>query len=104
MKPNLDQVLEILKKEGLSDDAIKGFVETITKSLSMEMYTSMIYVLSDEEMDLIEKLPNDEAREEKLVEVFKQKTGTDPQVLADQYVKTFTESFLENYRTQQAQA
>lgn len=101
MQPNLEQVVEILKKEGLSDNQIRGFIEGLTKSLAAQMYTEMVSVLSEDEMKDIEKMVSDRQREVRMLDIFKKKTGKDAQEIANKFVEIFTTEFLKNYQENQ---
>lgn len=101
MQPNLEQVIEVLRKEGLSDNQIRGFIEGLTKSLATQMYAEMMSVLSEDEMKDIEKMVSDRQREVRMLDIFKQKTGKDAQEIANKFVEIFTSEFLKTYHENQ---
>ena len=102
MQPKLDQILEILQKENVSEELQRSFLETLGKALAMQMYVSLAQVLNEEEMKELESMGDDSQREEKMITIFKEKVGHDPQQLSDKFIEVFTKEFIENYHKERA--
>lgn len=97
MQQNFDQVIEILKKEGLSDEQISQFVVNLTKALSEQLYLSLVEQMSEEDMARLNTIDDDTQREQEMRQLFEQKTGQNLQQISDSFVKSFTQEFLAGY-------
>ena len=101
MQPNFDSVLEILKKEGLSDEKIGKFVQSLNNALSQNLYLSIVEQLSKEDMYKLNKVTDERERQNQMQQIFEQKTGQSLKNLSDEFIRSFTEEFLEGYRLSQ---
>lgn len=99
----LQQVIEILAKEGLTDEQIADFCADIAKAAYMHVHAKAVEVLSIEELDRIEALDDAEVETE-VKKLFKEKTGVDPQVEIDSFLAKFSQGFVEAYDKKQKSA
>lgn len=97
MGQNFDDVLEILKKEGLSDEKIAEFLLTLNNALSEQLYTLIAQQLSEQDMQKLNTITDDGQRETQMQQIFEQKTNQNLKDISDQFVKSFTREFLEGY-------
>lgn len=98
MKQNFNEVIEILKKEGLSDKQIGEFIVNLNNALSGHLYLILVESLSEEDMQKLNTVSDDVQRETQMRQIFEQKTGKDLKELSDTFIQTFTRDFLEGYQ------
>ncbi len=99
MKPNLDQVIEILKKEGLNDEQIASFIQTLTQNFAQHLYILITDQLKEEDLISLNKIEDNVERERIMSEIFEKNTGQNLKNLADEFVKKYAEEFLEGYKS-----
>ena len=68
--PNLDNVIEILQKEGVLDEGIKTFVENLTRAIAQNMYTTIIAGLNEEDLPRLNAIVDEKEREKETKETF----------------------------------
>lgn len=103
MQPNFDQVIEILKKEGLTDEQVSQFVQNLTNALSEQLYLSMVEQLTEEEMARLNAITDDVQREQEMRQLFEQNSGQSLQDLSDSFIQSFTREFLAGYHSKTPQ-
>lgn len=99
MMPNLDNVIEILQKEGVSDEGIRTFIENLTKAIAQNMYTTIIAGLNEEDLQRLNAIVDEKEREKETKETFEKNTGQNLQRLSDQFVQTYVSEFVANYKS-----
>lgn len=90
------RVVDILNKEGYSEEQISDMIADLTKTATTKFYAEAMALFSDEELDKIENLPEEEANDF-IVKTYSEKTGKDPELAMQQFLDTFAEGFLEKY-------
>ncbi len=98
MNQNFDQVIEILKKEGLSDEKISQFVQSLNNALSQNLYLSIVEKLTEEDMQKLNLISDEVERQKQMQQIFETKSGQNLKNLSDEFIKSFTDEFLEGYR------
>jgi len=98
MMPNLDNVIEILQKEGVLDEGIKTFVENLTRAIAQNMYTTIIAGLNEEDLPRLNAIVDEKEREKETKETFEKNTGQNLEALSDQFVQTYVSEFVANYK------
>ena len=97
MQPNLDQVIEILKKEGLSDDQVSMFIQNLTQAFAQHLYLIIAEQLSEQDMIELNKIEDNSEREKQMSMIFEKKNNQKLKNLSDGFVKNYTDKFLEGY-------
>lgn len=98
MQQNFDSVIEILKKEGLSDEKIGEFVLTLNNTLTQELYMILVEQLGEEDMQKLNLVTDETERQNQMRQIFEQKTGQNLKEISDGFVNKYVEEFLEGYR------
>ena len=75
------QWIDTLRAKGQSDDDIAKMIAGAVKLSSMELFTLVMATLSEEELQQIETIPNDEQAQQKITELFEKKAGITMQEL-----------------------
>lgn len=95
------QVIEVLAKQGLSDEQISDFLVDLTKAGFAHLMTKAVEHLSQEDLERIESLPEGESQAE-IKRLYKEKVGKDPEEEMQTFFAKFSEGFLAEYEKQQA--
>lgn len=98
MTKGYQKVLEILKKEGISQDDLQKLAEDITKAASVKFYTEMIGALTEEDLAEIEKCTTQEEANMEIRTRFAQRTGENPDKLMQEFLDKFAGGFLKEYK------
>lgn len=101
MQQNFDSVIEILKKEGLTDEKIGEFIVTLNNALTQELYMILVEQLGEEDMQKLNAISDNVQRETQMRQIFEQKTGQNLKDVSDGFIKSFTDEFLEGYKSSQ---
>ena len=102
MQQNFDQVIEILKKEGVSDEQIGKFIEGLSQALSQQLYLTIVEQLSEEDMVSLNNIADEAQRQASMQQIFEQKTNKSLKGLSDEFIKTYTDDFLTGYQSMQS--
>lgn len=97
MQQNFDQVIEILKKIGLSDEKIAEFVVSLNNALTQQLYMILVKQLGEEDMQRLNLIAEEQDRQNQMRQTFEQKTGKSLKNISDEFIKSFTDEFLEGY-------
>lgn len=95
--PILKPVIEIMQKEGVSEDRIADTVGGLIKASTAMLYQQAMETFSDEDMQQIESAPNDETANKLIVDLYAQRVGTSAEELMNIFLKKFVEEFIKNY-------
>lgn len=97
---DLQKVVQILKENGVSDEAAATFITDLNNLLAQKIQVELISVLdTEEEMARLNSLPEDQMQEQ-LAALYKQKTGKDIADVADEILDGFVTGFLTEYHKQ----
>ena len=75
--------IDTLRAKGQSDDDIAKMIAGAVKLSSMELFTLVMATLSEEELQQIETIPDDEQAQHKITELFEKKVGITMQELVE---------------------
>ena len=75
--------IDTLRAKGQSDDDIAKMIAGAVKLSSMELFTLVMATLSEEELQQIETIPDDEQAQRKITELFEKKVGITMQELVE---------------------
>lgn len=89
------QILTILKQKGWTDEQLAQLTEEVAKSVFTQFYTNAVAELTDEDLDQIDKCATQEEANAKIKELYKLRTGIDPDEQATKFYDDFATKFLE---------
>lgn len=93
----LQQVADILKQKGSTDEQIAQFLGELTKVNFAKFYTQAITIFTDEDMAAIEACTSEVQVNEKIKELYKLRTGRDAQVEMQRFLDDFAIGFIAEY-------
>src|SRR4030067_3570574 len=97
---DLEKIVQILKAEGLKDEAIGVFIVNLNNMLAQKIQVELVSVLdTEEEMARLNDLPEEQMQEE-LTKLYKDKTGKDIADVSDEVLDGFVTGFLTEYHKQ----
>ena len=107
-KSKMQEVIETLKETGSTEEEIQQVLEDVSKMVFARLNVEIMAAFSEEEIDQIEKdsgeTPNEEEWEQKVKEMFIQKTGKNPDEMAIEYYEVFADGFLKEYENDKQKA
>lgn len=100
-KSKLQQVVDILRENNYNDQQIQEVLEDISKLVFSRLNAEIMAAFSEEEINKIEAEsgdnPNQEEWEQKVKDMFIQKTGKNPDDMAIEYYEIFADGFLKEH-------
>lgn len=99
-KPKLEQVVDLLKQKGYTDDQIAETIEQIGQSGFNELYTEAMAVFTDEDIAAIADCP-EEAIKDEVLKRFEARTGRNAQIVMQEFLDNFSEAFLAQVQNQE---
>lgn len=90
----LQQVTDILKKQGQTDDQITEFVNELTKAAFTRLYGNLMANLSDEDVAAIELCKDQEEANAKIKELYQKQTGKNPEDEIKEQIDGFAKDFI----------
>ena len=97
MNTKLQQVADILKEKGSSDEQIAQFLAELTKANFAKFYTQAIASFTDEDMAAIEACTTEEQANDKIKELYKLRTGKDAGEEMQKFLDDFAIGFIAEY-------
>lgn len=97
MNSKLQQVINILKKEGYGQEQTQKFTEDIIKLASAKFYSEMLANLTDQDMAEINKCTSQEEANIEIRTRFAKNSGQNPDLLMQQMITNFSQGFLDQY-------
>lgn len=94
----LEQLKAFLLDQGESEEQIAQTIATILKSSSLLLFTNAMSVLSEEEVAQIEAFQSEDEAQQKIKELYLQKTGQDPAAEHEAYLKKSVQEYIAMYR------
>lgn len=98
--PKLVQVVDILQHQGYSEDQIAQILADLTRASYEKLYSQALLVLTDEDLEKIEKVSDDQMADE-IRYFYKLRTGMDPEQEAQKFLDDFAQGFLDEYAKSQ---
>lgn len=83
-----------LKKSGKSEEEIGKLLSGVAKLSAVEIYTVLMMSLTEEDMQEVEKIEDEEEAKKKMEELFKLRTGMSVDELAEKIRNGFAEGYL----------
>lgn len=102
-KADLAQVVDVLKKEGLSTEQITKIIEDLTKTAWSKFYTESLAVFSPEDLKAIEECTSQEEANFEIRTRYAEKTGKNPDTAMLEFLNTFAQGFLDQYYKDKAE-
>lgn len=99
----LQQVADILKEKGSTDEQIAQFLAELTKANFAKFYTQAITIFIDEDMAAIEACTSEEQANEKIKELYKLRTGKDAGEEMQKFLDDFATGFIAEYEKEKTQ-
>lgn len=99
---NFKQVIEALEKEGVDQEQIAQIVEDLAKTASTKFYAEATALFSEEDLDEIDAAQTEDETNQIISRKFQERTGRDPEIAMQQFLNTFAQGFLEEYRKSKA--
>ena len=98
--PIFQPVIEILQKNGATENEIADTIGSLIKAATIFMYQQAMETFSDEEMQQIESASDDEQANKLITNLYAQKMGSTPEELTQLFVKQFITEFIEKNKQQ----
>lgn len=98
---NLDNVVETLEKEGLSEKQIGEFVVNLNNLVAQKVHVEIMSALTEEDLAEVETATDAEANET-ISRLYEHRTGSTVDELGDQALDGFVETFLANYEVEKS--
>lgn len=94
-KTKFQKVLEYLKGKGWTQEQLGQLTEELSKTVFSQFYTEAVSQLTDEDLQEIENCKNQEEANGKIKELYKKRTGIDPDEQAKKFYDDFSDKFME---------
>lgn len=91
--PSLQKLVTYLQGKGFSEDKISDIGVELTKNAFMLLYTNAMAAFTEEDIKAIEDCESDEKANEKIVELYSQRTGKK----AEEELSTFLTKVADEY-------
>ena len=102
-KTKFQQVLDVLKEKGYTEDQLAQFAADMTKAGFSKLYTEAMASFSDEDMAVIEACQDQEAANAEIRNRFIQRTGKNPDEEMQKFLDVFSDGFLAEYEKEKTQ-
>jgi hypothetical protein len=102
-KTLLNQVTDVLKQRGNSDDQIAEFLADLSKEASERLYVEALAVLDDEDLKAIAATTIPQETNYEVLTRFAKKTGQNPNELMKGFLDEFSRKFLEECQKEKDQ-
>lgn len=100
MQPaSLQQVIDILQKKGYTEDQIADTTADLTKAAFTTLYSNAMAAFTEEDVQMIENCETDEEANKKIMELYKLRTGKDPQEEMNKFLEKFAKDFTAEQQT-----
>lgn len=90
----LQQVADILKQKGSSEEQIAQFLTELTKANFAKFYTQAVANFTDEDLGIIEACRSEAEANEKIKELYKLRTGKDAEEEMQKFLDDFATGFI----------
>lgn len=99
----LERVIEILIDQGATDDQIVEFTTELSQKGFSQMYTEALGAFTDEDLDMIDKIPESEPERlaAEVKRLYKERTDNDPEEFMKKFLDSFAAGFLIEYEKEQ---
>lgn len=94
---NLKQVIEILQKEGYSDDQITKICSDLTIASAQKFYSQAMGIFTKEDLEIISSCKNQDEANLKIKEIYKIRTNKDADIEMQKFLGFFAQGFINEY-------
>ncbi len=101
-KSKMQQVVEVMKEKGATDDQISQFLTELTKSAFARIYTAGMANFTEEDMAAIEACKDQEEANQKIKELYSLRTGNDAEKETQKFLDDFATGFLAEYEKEKS--
>ncbi len=103
MKPEtkFEEMLKTLKQKGWTDEQLASLSEQAARAAFAQFYTQAVAVLTNEDLDAIEKCTTEDQANAKIKELYVLRTGANSDEDAKAFYNTFAEKFIEELEKDQ---
>jgi len=91
----LNPVIEILEKDGASEEEIATAIADLTQTATVLLYKQALEIFSDEDMQKLESAPNEKDANKLIMEIYSQRIGSTPQEILNSFLKKFVQDFVQ---------
>ncbi len=91
----LEQVINLLRIQGHSDQHIKDFVENLTNLAAGYIRDEVFLVMTDEDKDRLDKVHDQETADRMIRKIYLQRTGKDAQEETQRFVDQLCDQVLQ---------
>lgn len=96
-KPALDQLIDLLKENGSSEDQITEFLAKLSNDAAQAIYIDSMNNLTEEDLKAIEATKVPEQADFEIRQRYHKRTGKNPDKVAAAMYEDFAKKFLESY-------
>lgn len=96
-KNKFQQVIDILKAKGTTDEQITQISDGLLKAANDQLYAEMMGSLVEEDLQAIDNCSNQEEANKEIKNRYIQRTDKDPDQQLQQFLDNFAEGFLKEY-------
>ena len=99
----IQQVINILKEKGNTDEEIGNFVGDLYNSAAGQFYAQAILLFSEEDMKSLDSIQNQEEATAFIASNYEVRSGKKPDSEINKFIDTFAEGFLKEYEKEKQQ-
>lgn len=88
------EVILVLQQKGWSQDQIAELTTELQKSAFNQFYVEAMAAFTDDDFDQIEKIEDESAAQQKVKELYQERTGKNPDEEASKFFDVFADGFL----------
>lgn len=96
--PTLENVIDILKNKGWTDEQIVELTNNITKTSFARLYEQALASFTNEDIKAVEACQTQEETNEKIRQIYTLRTGKDPNQEAQKFIANFVQGFMAEYQ------
>lgn len=95
-KTKFQHVLDVLRKKGWSEENITKLQEELAKTVYTQFYTMAVSSLTEEDLKTLDRCKSQDEANAKIKELYKLRTGLDPDEQALKFYDDVATKFLED--------
>lgn len=95
--PGLIKVVELLKNEEETAEAIEAVIQQITNAASMKLYLEMTSAFTEEDVKMVEECKTQDESDTLMRQLYTQRTNTSPEGIVNNFLEVFSKTFIDKY-------
>ncbi len=95
--PDITKVLDLLKEEGESPEAIATVIQEITNAASAKLNLEMTSALTEDDLAQLDKCETQEESDILLRTLFADHSEISPEAIVNQFLVSFSQAFIDKY-------